>query len=133
MAKKFFYVCAGLLLLVAAYSTGASRAVAQIQNTIWYANRIDATTGVVTGRSIRFLYTQPGPTFGRTATLPPVPGTPEIVCFSGTIDGEGQAILADGSVYSKTNESSWFYVGNLLSGATAAPSTSWGSIKARYR
>jgi len=30
MAKKFFYVCAGILMLVAAYSLGAQRVEAQV-------------------------------------------------------------------------------------------------------
>lgn len=134
MAKKFFYVCAGLLCLVAAYQLGVSSARAQVQNTVWYAERSSTAVGVAVGRVLHFMSIADGTGQGRTSSLPPVPGSEEIVAFTGTVDNEGFAVLANGDVWAKRNDSgSWIYIGNLMSGATAVRSTSWGALKVEAR
>lgn len=135
MAKKFFYVCAGLLMLALSYHFGASAARAQMQGTLWYANRQDQYVAVLTGRTIRWMRTDEA----QSGELPPVPGSGEIVQFSvgnlcnGVADG--QAILADGSVWVvHPCSTTWEPVGNLLSGVpTSTQQRSWGDLKMRAR
>ena len=138
MAKRLFYVSASLLMLALTYHLGASAARAQIQNTLWYANHMDATVGIVAGRTIRWMQTGIGNT-GTTGELPPVPGSPEIVQFSVGNMSAGQpealAILADGSVWKLgIGTSAWAMVGNLLSGSpTPTLQSSWGALKVKAR
>ena len=136
--KRLFYVSASLFLLAAAYHLGASTAGAQIQNTIWSANRADAMVGVVSGRTIRWMSTGINSGFGTTGSLPPVPGSAEIVQFcvgnQACGNAEGTAILADGSVWTlPICTSAWIPVGNLLSGSTPTTATTFGALKAKYR
>jgi hypothetical protein len=132
MARKFFNVCAGLLMLAAAYNFGATAARAQIQNAIWSTNYFDGTAGAVVGRNIHWMdITEGGWSSG---TLPPVPGSSEVVHFSVRTSGEGLVELADGSVLVlRLGSSAWQSLGNILSGPTSARTQSFGSLKAKYR
>ena len=132
MAKKFFYLCAGLFLLVATYHLGAKDVGAQVQNTIWSTSYFDGTAGVVVGRNIHWMDITVGG--WASGTLPPVPGGPEIVHFSVRSTGEGLVELADGSVFVlRQGSSSWQALGNILSGPTSARTQSFGALKAKYR
>lgn len=135
MARKFFYVCAGLFLLAATLQFGAKRAVAQIQNTIWTTDIYDGSAAVVTGGRVIQGFAILGGQSGPAVSLPPVPGSAEIVAFSIRPESqEGAAILANGDVYLKLyGASEWSLRGNLLSGATPVINSSWGDLKVRSR
>jgi hypothetical protein len=132
-ARAFFYVCAGLFLLVLTYNLGVRSAGAQTAGVIDGA-AIDWVTGLpsqwrfsgVEGRMFHAM--EPN---GRRYDPPePIPGTASIIAT----DPAGFAVmLADGSVYQYNGGGGWTFEGNLLGGVTAAHSASWGELKARYR
>lgn len=130
MAKKFFYVCGGIFLLTLSYHFGAARASAQIQNAVWECDMVGYCAATVVGRTITILDMD-----GRRGTLPPVPGSSEIVRITTTgLFQDGIAVLANGDVYFvRMGSPSWQLVGNLLSSATSARLGSWGALKAGTR
>ncbi len=132
MAKRFFYVCAGLLFLALAYHVEAKRATAQEGGLIQVGEVsyfYGSLVGVVQGRTI---YTarvpnDPGPLL--VEALPPLPGTSPIVAVNGITQA---ALLENRDVYVRENND-WVLKGNMLGGATGATQATWGSLKARYR
>src|SRR6266849_9842034 len=89
MARKFFYVCAGMLMLALAYHLGVTTAEAQL--------------GVIEGASVgsgipsaaigRTLYTG----YGGTPVPVPIPGTSRVLATSST--NQGHVLLESGDVY----------------------------------
>jgi len=136
VAKRFFYVCAGLLCLALAYHLGARSATAQASSGVECANvnEFQNTTCAVIGR---LFYWQPrdiDPPLPYTPT--PVPGTSPIVACG--IDSRPDAIvlLANGEVWQCSNyqSNSWVLVATYPAGApTPATQETWGGVKARYR
>jgi hypothetical protein len=134
MAKKFFYVCAGLMMLAAAYHLGASTASGQATQLQWSANVNQWTCAVAMGRTIHVA--QAG---AMGDVLPPVPGSAEIVALDATPNpAQAVVVLADGTCWSYGNgpsggPSSWTPFVYGLSGATPVIRQSFGALKARYR
>ncbi len=133
-ARMFFYVCAGLACLAAAYQVGASRAIAQVGGAIEGAGFSTYPFLEVTFCSGRVLYWSQSSN-GTTWLMParvgaggqPVPGTAPIVASK-----YGFVLLANGDLYQDIG--SWSYLGNLLSGAPIAiPRQTFGQLKVRYR
>jgi hypothetical protein len=126
MARKFFYVCAGLFLLALSYQLGVRSATAQPGNLISVGdidrNHVGGIAGVV-GRTLHRA--------GGMApdALPPIPGTDPIVANYGP---DPIALLANGDWYIGDGNG-WTLQGNILSGSpTPALQESWGQLKSRY-
>ena len=136
MARKFLYVCVGLLSLVVAHHFGAINASAQGSASGWFVTTNGTTAAVLMGRTITILSWAPddGP-----VSAPPIPGAAQVVAFDAARAYGGlyaSAVLADGSVYILRGDSgpSWTRVnGNLLGGATPATAESWGALKLKAR
>ncbi len=123
MAKRFFYVCAGILALVLTYHFGATSAGGQ------GLVRVIGPNTVVVGSNAFYLEIS-NPPFGwrqlpyNGNTLPPVPVTSLASYQLGTaITDTGEGWYATAGV--------WVSAGTPPSVATI-PST-WGSVKAKYR
>lgn len=135
MAKTFFFVCAGLSLLVMAISgamqaraSGGSVEVGGIDGEYYFI------TGV-SGRSVTVGRIDPIPGPLRNLwVLPPVPGTSRIVAVNYCHNYYSYVVLLEnGDCYGSAG-GEWTLTGNLLKGGpTPAKESSWGSIKARYR
>jgi len=127
-AKRFFFICAGILCLALAYQLGVRNAGAQVpgQNLVGYVGPAASEFAVVVDRVVykaaNGLPLQP------LAALPPVPGSSPVLTFA-----SDNALLANGDVYDWIG-SGWRYKGNVLGGApTPTTEQSWGQLKARYR
>ena len=127
MARKFFYVCAGIFLLALAYHLGAQSARAQGQ--VLEGPSASAFTASI-NRVLWYVTSD-----GTHPVTPPIPGTSPVVATDGG-PNTGQVVLANGDCYWKpANGTDWVLYGNLLagSGPTPAKQGSWGQLKAKYR
>ncbi len=140
MARKFFFVCAGLLCLAIAYDVGVKNATAQtglvdgahVENDgpsldltaaigrQFYRWRWDIVSGQIT----------PGPV---TVFAAPIPGTAQVVSTFSDYYGRFVAVLGNGDTYYVDDGSSWKLAGNFAGSPTPAQKASWGHVKARYR
>ena len=137
MAKRFFFVCAGLFLLALTYHLGAKSAGAQGAGTIvcvnWGQNSNPPQLAFVSDRTF-YLASASSP----CSPIPlggPIPGSSPVVNagFGGSADYNALVVLDNGDVYSNdTSFSSWTLRGNLLC-ATSAQRATWGQIKGQYR
>src|SRR5262245_41669470 len=107
-AKQFFYVAAGILLLVVAYSIGARRAEAQLGSQF---------AGITTGGSGTMAITTSGDVYARNA----IP-----VCL-----GPGNYAWWNGPAMECNNE--WIYMGNVLGGTIATTPATISGVKQEYR
>jgi|SRR6185503_7606158 len=135
MAKKFFYVCAGVLLLALSWHLGAQSAGAQTAGPI--TNAVFSTTlpqGI--------LYVSDRVPWFATAAFPcsgspqagPVPGSSPIVHLDFGRSYYLLAVLENGDVfYTASAGGSWTLGGNLLCGPVPTDIESWGALKQRYR
>ena len=134
LAKRFLYVCAGLLCLAVAFHLGAVSGHAQTGSTIdgaaiaWCQSGGGVSCGAslratgVVDRIFHYLWDN-----GTVATFPvPVPGTGRIIATDGLA---GAVILENGDVF-EFNGTGWTLLGG---GPTATHAESWGKLKARYR
>jgi hypothetical protein len=137
MARKFFYVCAGMFLLALSYHLGASTATAQAPNNSVIAaygwrDSEPAHYAAVVGRAVYVLDAGTLYTFRAT-----IPGTEPVVAVGGdqanTVNNVC-VVLANGDAYSAGNDdASWQYDGNVIgAGPTSAVRASWGQLKSRY-
>ena len=131
MAKRFFFVCAGLLCLALSFHLGQVTAQAQSGATIEGGNigfvqagSFPRATGCV-DRIFRWM----GENGALHEDLPvPVPGTQRIIAT----DPFGTVLLENGDWY-KWGADSWVLIGNLSGGPTPAQRKTWGAMKFRYR
>jgi hypothetical protein len=136
MARKFFFICAGLLCLAVALKLGATVAVAQTATLDVAEAELGLYAGTI-GRTV-YLATQTDPggplDFYRSFS---VPGSSRILAVhvGGNSTYPVTAVLENGDVYVATNfGSSWNLAGNIIGGGpTPARVTTWGSLKSRYR
>ena len=134
VAKRFFYVCAGLLCLALAYHLGARSATAQGGSIsaaeCLYING-DGTIACVA----RTVYISDGPFDPVSAQFPPVPGTDPVIAVGTGGGGHVVAMLANGDTYSIPNAAgqTWTFIKNAVGGPTPATRETWGGVKARYR
>ena len=130
LAKRFFYVCAGILCLALAYHLGAVSATAQSGASVegasiesFQLNAFPRATACV-NRLWRWMEENGAP----RVNLVPVPGTERIVAT----DPYGSVMLENGD-WLQFDGSSWVLVGNLVGAPTPASQGTWGSLKTRYR
>ncbi len=130
MAKKFFYVCGGALMLALGYYFGAAAAVAQVGTTIEGAGIDRGTASVAVNRVVYRAGTSGG--IGQMVGGAPVPGTSPILATSAY--QEVWAITADGKGYVDSGQGSWRLAADFGALVTVPASRqSWGGLKARYR
>ncbi len=134
MARKFFYVCAGLFLLVCAFAMGASTASGQFVVDASDAG-VSNTFSAVVGRTAYILEGGHTP-----AAIADIPGTARVIAVgdvSPSALGVG-VVLENGDCYYHGDgfggaAGTWNFQGNVFSGApTPALHQSWGQVKARY-
>jgi len=125
-ARKFFYVCAGMLMLALSYHLGASSATAQIGGPIECAG---ITSGLATGVIGRYVYIMSRSEPVRLLASLPVPGTSRVIACE-----TDMVVLENGEVWfwSPFSGGEWTLVGNFPGGATPALHESWGQVKSRY-
>jgi len=142
MAKRFFYVCAGLLMLAAAYHLGATKA--ESQGTGTSAVGVAAFWDPSTDRERLAVGTASGAVYWTDSSIPggetwtpaqPIPSS--IVAFSGWgVGGWGLvAVAANGDVYRTADpvNGSWLLAGNIFSGGPVQIQRStWGEVKERF-
>ena len=140
MARKFFYVCAGMLMLALAYHLGASTAHGQGAGSVLDADDPGLGSYVVTssGRVYFALYgtnLAPAPRWTPKGTILSVA---PIVRIQGAGTGPTgidvvHAFDADGNFYvSADGGATWVRRGNVFGAPTPALNSSWGQVKARY-
>ena len=130
MAKRFFYVCAGILCL--AFSLQLAHIAAQAQSGVTVEgaciqsiqdNTFPRATGCV-GRLFYWMGEN-----GATHPVPvPVPGTRRIVATD-----PYQTVMLENGDWLKFDGNSWVLIGNLVGAPTATRAETWGGVKARYR
>lgn len=136
LAKRFFYVSAGILCLALAYHLGATSATAQGTSSGIVADIGCAPGSPEPGMSLvlnRVVYSATlSGTYGFQvrAPLPPIPGTSPVVAIDASCTGLG--MLANGDVWAGGGPS-WSYVGNVTGGPTPAVQQSWGQVKVEHR
>ena len=134
LAKRFFYVCAGLLCLAFAYHLGARSATAQVPPAVhvaWEGNPVVVTPqGDVYFRMIGCgncpTWQLQGSVFGGAPA-----GRTIVEC------DERVALASSGEVFFNPGANQgigpWVNLGIPPSGATPATQETWGGVKARYR
>jgi hypothetical protein len=137
-ARTFFYVCAGLFLLVLGYHFGASSATAQAgaQLDMATVERVNHEAIAVAGRTPYVASFDVSGSLTNHRTLPEIPGSATvvgvgIVSGSGIMDLDFVAVLSDGSAYGMPEGGSWRLLGSMT-GLTPAAQQTWGSVKTRY-
>jgi hypothetical protein len=136
MAKRFFYVCSGLFLLVLSFQLGARAAVGQTSNLLLVGDVSAGACGVTESRQFYAMHDRQ---FGGQVDMwaAPIPGTSRVVgAFVGSEpSSSGHVVLENGDVYwAFATTTPWQYAGNLFSaGPTSISPSSWGQVKDRYR
>lgn len=124
MAKKFFYVCAGLMCLGLAFHLGAGTAHGQFATAD--ASMIDGNgAAAVIGRQVSYFG------FGNAPVhIPePVPGSSRVMACNYTL-----VLLENGDAYEYMRDSGvWVFRGTLGLGPTPTTQSSWGALKANSR
>ena len=123
-AKRFFYVCAGILCLALAYHFGARSATAQASGYDCAGVNGSAAAAVINRElwhiealGSRLQRLQGGP----------VPGTARVVAC-----GINGVVLENGEAW--RNFGGWEFLGTFpFSGPTPSTQETWGGVKARYR
>ena len=133
MARKFFHVCAGLMMLAVSFHLGASFARAQagmVSAGYLGPARYPVFTLAVVGRQ---MYVE-----GRPAGLP-IPGAGEVRWMGVGFGDRPAVMLENGDCYLLTGETFppqpgdvWVSAGNPIPFATEASRESWGQLKSRY-
>lgn len=130
MAKRFFFVCAGVFLLALSFHLGQVTAQAQSGLTVEGASieSFELTAFPRATACVNRLWSWMGENGALHQNSVPVPGTLRIVAT----DPYGTVMLENGD-WLKFDGSSWVLVGNLANGPTPARGSTWGGVKARYR
>lgn len=133
LAKRFFYVCAGLFLFALSYHLGAKSATAQAQGRILPASG-SGNVVTSTGDVYQKLFFDDGGSWyyqGRVQT----PSPPVFLAQTGSRNGEYffQVYCENGDIYELSGGISTF-VENIFGGSpTTLRSRTWGKVKADYR
>jgi len=141
MAKKFFYVCAGVLALALAIQLGARVASGQAGGMLVTGGLAGtrgalSASGVDASGNIWLGNISGGITAGPIA--PPKPGRIVAVETNGVSNGgqpgEIVVLYEDGDVYLWAAGPPWLFMTNILSNSpVSATQKSWGKVKADYR
>ena len=111
-AQRFFYVCAGILMLVIAIAVRAQKVVAQ-SGTAQFAGI------AVTPTSQALAITTSGDVYARAAN---------VVCNNGTMSWQGY-----GGAGPCGNDPGWQFIGNVLAGSVAVDGKTWTGVKQDFR
>lgn len=139
MARKFFFVCFGLLCLSLAYQIGASRAVAQGSGEVVGGMLSGLTNSLCVATSDGRIYQRAHTGAMEPWTLTravPVSSPVTAIAVLSTASGTPDFVLMceNGTVYDCEGTAGPIAVSNVFAGGpVSSPSTSWGSLKARYR
>src|SRR5438132_215026 len=126
VAKRFFYVCAGIFLLAVAYHLGARSATAQ--GSLAECVGFDDYSGSAIINRELWVALNTSPIRVEKVLGGPVPGTARVVAC-----GYKGVVLENGEVY-RNPGGGWEDQGTFpFSGVTAATQETWGGVKARYR
>ncbi len=134
MAKRFFYVCAGLLCLAMSYHLGARSAGAQVAGSLVAGSYEPDTSpcGVDASGNLWILERNSGEVYGPYA----LPHSGDVVAVTASYTPGsffGTLLYTNGDAYHHENGQDWQYVGNVLARPTASRQSTWGLMKARYR
>ncbi len=139
MAKKFFYVCAGLFMLAMSYQLGAQRAAAQGSTQILGAIDV-ANVSYMTGGTLYGVHLNAYTGIDAPPTSIPIPHSGTLVAADCTVGGspavisDAFVVYDDGSVWQFTPGSGWHTVASMTGGGpTATASATWGQVKSTYR
>jgi hypothetical protein len=113
MARKFFYVCAGLFLLLCGFSLGALPLLAQNESTVDVAD-MQGFGGGYSGVIVNRVLVR-GSATGPKLITTPIPGTSPVVALE---PGNMRVILANGEEWAYSD--TWHFVGNWLAGVLDA-------------
>jgi hypothetical protein len=123
-ARKFFYVCAGMLMLMLSYHLGARDAAGQSALTIdawcYDSGAISAVFGGAWNQIDRHT--------GSVILSYPLP-------VSAPVAGTGNSIVVykSGDLYEyEGSPGAWAFKGNILGNPTPALRQTWGQVKSRY-
>jgi len=139
MARKFFYVCAGMLMLALAYHLGATQANAQL-GSITAVGIEQGRVAMAVGRTVYGFEAPPNSPPGSGQLVGVLGGVPRVSPIVGCAYTQGTmwAVLENGDVYWACvlgcTPQGWIYSGNALGGSPPVPtaSESWGQLKSRY-
>jgi hypothetical protein len=132
MARRFFYICAGMFLLALSYHLGAEVVVAQTSAVEGAGVDAGSSGPIASGSVSRYfcnLYADNSDALGSLDVLPlPITGTSPVVATSAA--NGFVAVLEDGSVYKWNGY--WIIKGSLIGAPVPTLHESWGQVKARY-
>jgi hypothetical protein len=135
MAKKFFYVCAGVFLLSASYQFGARSAVAQSGGPYVVGSFVVDTDPLVIDASGQMWMMGANNSPGVRLGPVPLPKPGAVLDATCSVVGDtfqACVLYADGDAY-KFDRTSWHFLGNVVDGGTNSANSTWGQMKARYR
>jgi hypothetical protein len=102
MAKKFMFVCFGILALAAAYAVGASNSVAQVGGSDVVASYVNSVASY-------------------PATV--------VVTANGDIYGRSGYVSGEGNIHWTVQEANWTFMGNALAGSVSSQPKTLGGVK----
>jgi hypothetical protein len=136
MARKFFYICAGMCLLAVTFQLGARSVGAQgVGSYVVGSFDVDTDPLVIDAGGNMWMM---GWSNSRGVHIGPVPlPRPGIVLAASVSVGgpdtyDARVLYDNGDAYVH-NSTNWQYVGNVVGGPTPATHESWGQLKDRYR
>jgi hypothetical protein len=133
-ARAFFFVCLGLLCIVAAYHLGARSAGAQSFGG-GFAALVHHSPGDSNPLAIKSDGTAYSLPAGAWVPIDPVPLVPGTTVVAG--NDEAQVLGSDGTLYQRgfsgiPGAAYWYVRAASPDGATPAEGTTWGQLKAKY-
>ena len=135
VAKRFFYVCAGLLCLALVYHLGAMNASAQAGGPFVVGSfDPDSDPLVIDSAGQMWMMGRANNPGVRVGPVPlPKSGTVlEATCSVVAGSFDGYVLYADGDAY-MFNRTQWIFLGNVVGGPTPSTRETWGTVKSRYR
>jgi len=134
-ARAFFFVCAGLFVLMLTFQLGSQSAVAQgLGRFVVGSFDPDSDPVVIDSGGQMWMMGRANSPGVRVGPVPlPRPGN-VLEATASVVGGtfEAYVLYDDGDAY-HFDRTSWRYLGNVAEGATAAGERSWGKVKADYR
>jgi hypothetical protein len=132
MAKKFFYVCAGLLSLALAFHLGVREASSQASQMQAVSINPDnwVVHAVVNGQVVVYDWNGAAP-----RTFRSLPSASGVVQAVGTAGDSGVVLVYDnGDVYlGYYNQPGWIHATNMVGVPVPTRSSSWGALKLNGR
>ena len=125
MARKFFYVCAGMLMLALSYQLGASTVVAQVPGTVDCVGFGTYSANAVIGGRLYFINNS-SPSVVEDLGPLPTPGRAVACGYQGVV-------MEDGSVWVNNGPGNWRQLATFpFTGPVPTQRETWGQLKSRY-